>query len=38
MQWHDQLSLYWAAPTLLLWILALAAVVHAVVRVDHQRR
>lgn len=32
MQWHDTLSWYWAAPALLLWILALGAVVHAAVR------
>ncbi len=32
MQWHDQLSLFWAVPTLLLWIVALGAVVRAVAR------
>lgn len=32
MQWHEELSLYWAVPMLLLWILALRAVVHVVRR------
>ena len=37
MQWHDTLSWYWMAPTLLLWILALGAVVHAAVHPGHHR-
>ncbi len=40
MQWHDSWSWYWLAPTLLLWVLVLGAVVYEAVRLgwhDAQR-